>query len=58
MTITLTPAQHKLLCECIRYRAADNDQERADAARHGLSTAYYDRLKSSLDNLKNIIYNI
>lgn len=51
---SITSAQHDLLCECIRYRAADNQKERMDAEERGLSTAYYDAVERRLTQLKNI----
>ena len=36
----LTKEQYELLCECIRYRAADNSAERQTAVKLKLSTAY------------------
>ena len=53
----LTRQQYDLLCECIRYRCADNSKERADAVAHGQFTAWYDELEGQLSELKTIIYD-
>lgn len=55
---SLTKEQYELLCECIRYRAADNDKERQVAGNRGISTAWYDNYESQLDELKAILYNL
>lgn len=52
----LTKEQYELLCECIRYRKADNDKERADAVSHDIKSAYYDNLDERLHELKCILY--
>ena len=54
----LTMWQQDLLCECIRYRAADNQKERMEAAKRGLSAVYYDTLGEKLEELKQLIYDI
>ena len=54
----LTKKQYELLCECIRYRAADNDKERFDAAMHNRETPYFDELDGQLTELKKLLYNI
>lgn len=54
----LTKKQYDLLCECIRYRAADNDKERQDAESRGHFTQWYDAKADELNELKDIIYNI
>ena len=53
----LTRQQYDLLCECIRYRCADNSKERADAEAKGQFTAWYDEQAKQLSELKTIIYN-
>lgn len=50
----ITKEQYELLCECIRYRCADNTKERMDAEQRGLSTAYYDTMEKRLKELKAI----
>lgn len=55
---SITREQYDLLCECIRYRSADNSKERADAAQRGQFTAWYDDMEKRLSELKEIIYNI
>lgn len=54
----LTKEQYDLLCECIRYRAADNDKERQDAASRGIKSAYYDNLDERLSELKTRLYHL
>lgn len=51
----LTKKQYDLLCECIRYRIADNQSERAEALKKGLLTSWYDATATDLEELKNII---
>ena len=53
----LTRKQYDLLCECIRYRSADNSKERAEAEQHGQFTAWYDDLAKQLSELKSLIYD-
>lgn len=53
----LTKKQYELLCECIRYRSADNMKEKADAMRKGLLTAWYDATATDLEELKTLIYD-
>ena len=53
----LTKQQYDLLCECIRYRCADNDQERAAAVSRGMLTGWYDDLGKQLSELKTLIYD-
>lgn len=55
---SLTKEQYDLLCECIRYRAADNDKERNDATCRGFNSAYYDNLAGRLSELKTLLYNL
>lgn len=55
---TLTKEQYELLCECIRYRAADNSSERQTAVKLKLSTAYYDNMAARLNELKKAVYNV
>lgn len=55
---SLTKEQYDLLCECIRYRAADNDKECAEAVKRGIPTRWYDNLSAELDLLKIQIYNL
>lgn len=52
----LTKQQYDLLCECIRYRSADNQKERCDAVRDGKFTGWYDDIDNRLSELKAIIY--
>ena len=54
----LTKKQYELLCECIRYRCADNVKERHEAESRRLSTQWYDAKADELNELKDIIYNI
>lgn len=54
----LTKEQYELLCECIRYRAADNSAERQTAVKLKLSTAYYDDMAARLNDLKTAVYNV
>lgn len=54
----LTKAQYDLLCECIRYRCADNSMEREEALRRHQSTAWYDDMAKQLTELKSLIYDI
>jgi len=54
----LTKAQYELLCECVRYRAADNAKERSTAESRGMFTHWYDELEKELDELKRIIYHL
>ena len=56
MTITLTKKQYELLCECIRYRAADNEMEYNEAVKRGMNTAYYYDIDNRISELKSIIY--
>lgn len=51
---SITAEQYALLCECIRYRIADNTRERMDAEERGLGLAYYDKMEMRLKQLKNI----
>ena len=51
----LTKEQHDLLCECVRYRCADNDAERMKAEENGLSSKFYDSLAERLKELKVLI---
>lgn len=51
----LTKEQHELLCECIRYRIADNQAERLRAESKNLSTKFYDEKEKELSELKNLI---
>lgn len=53
----LTKKQYDLLCECIRYRAADNSKERADAMKHSQFTGWYDDMEKQLSELKSLIYD-
>jgi len=53
----LTKQQYDLLCECIRYRSADNSKERADALRAGQFTGWYDDMEKQLSELKTLIYD-
>ena len=53
----LTRKQYDLLCECIRYRCADNSKERADAMKHGQFTGWYDDIEKQLSELKSLIYD-
>lgn len=55
---TLTKEQYDLLCECIRYRCADNQKERQDAQLHGQFTGWYDDMSKKLEELKSLIYDI
>lgn len=55
---SLTKKQYGLLCECIRYRKADNDKERADAISHGIKSTYYDNIDEGLAELKSLLYDI
>jgi len=55
---SLTFAQYDLLCECIRYRSADNMKERAEAERKGMFTSWYDDMQKQLDELKELFYNL
>lgn len=55
-TLYLTKKQYELLCECIRYRIADNQMEKAEATKKGLLTAWYDATAADLEELKTIIY--
>lgn len=55
---SLTKEQYELLCECIRYRKADNDKERADAVSHDIKSAYYDSIDERLAELKELFYNL
>lgn len=54
----LTRKQYDLLCECIRYRCADNSRERTEAESHSQSTAWYDDMANQLQELKSLIYDI
>ena len=54
----LTKGQYELLCECVRYRAADNAKERSTAESRGMFTHWYDELEKELDELKRIIYHL
>ena len=54
----LTRKQYDLLCECIRYRCADNSRERTEAESHGQSTTWYDDMAKQLQELKSLIYDI
>ena len=54
----LTKQQYDLLCECIRYRAADNQKEFADAQSRGHFTAWYYNLMNQLEELKDLLYNL
>lgn len=54
---SLTPTQYDLLCECIRYRCADNSRERAEAESRHLLTPWYDEMAERLSELKSLIYN-
>lgn len=54
----LTKEQYELLCECIRYRIADNEKERATALLKGLSGAWYDIMANRLKELKEIFNDI
>lgn len=54
----LTRKQYDLLCECIRYRSADNSKERADAESRHQFTAWYDDMEQQLSELKSLIYDI
>lgn len=54
----ITKQQYDLLCECIRYRAADNQKECADARSKGHFTQWYDAMATELNELKDIIYNL
>jgi len=56
-TLTLTVPQYDLLCECIRYRAADNHSERFKAETANRSTAFFDKVEEELDELKTMIYD-
>lgn len=53
----LTKKQYELLCECIRYRCADNDKERSEAMAAGKFTAWYDDMSNQLSELKSLIYD-
>ena len=53
----LTRKQYDLLCECIRYRAADNSKERADAESRHQFTAWYDDMAKQLAELKELVYD-
>lgn len=53
----LTRKQYELLCECIRYRSADNSKERAEAESRHQFTAWYDDMAKQLGELKNLIYD-
>lgn len=55
---SITREHYDLLCECIRYRSADNSKERTDAAQRGQFTAWYDDMEKKLSELKGIIYGI
>lgn len=54
----LTKKQYDLLCECIRYRCADNQFERQEAVKLNLPVSCYDRLDGLLNELKQLIYNL
>ena len=54
----LNKEQYELLCECIRYRAADNSAERETAVKLKLSTSYYDNMAARLNDLKTAVYNL
>lgn len=54
----LTNEQYELLCECIRYRAADNQREREYASSKGQFTTWYENLETQLDELKQLFYNL
>ena len=53
----LTRKQYDLLCECIRYRSADNSRERSEAEQKGMFTSWYDDLEKQLTELKQLIFN-
>lgn len=55
---SISAKQYELLCECIRYRAADNHSERNTASGRGLATTWYDNLETQLDELKQLLYNL
>ena len=52
----LTQEQYNLLCECVRYRCADNVMERAEARKRGMFTGWYDDMDKQFAELKTIIY--
>ncbi len=54
--LDLSKEEYDLLCECIRYRSADNQAEWMAAERKGLSEKPYRELSTKLDNLKKEIY--
>ena len=51
----LTEKQHELLCECVRYRCADNHKEMADAQRDNKPTKWYEDKDNELQQLKQLI---
>lgn len=55
---SLTQKQYELLCECIRYRSADNQAERAEAIKRGHFTLWYNDLDQQLNELKTLLYNL
>lgn len=53
----LTRKQYDLLCECIRYRCADNSRERTEAEKRRQFTAWYEDMEERLKELKELIYD-
>lgn len=54
----LTRRQYELLCECIRYRSADNSRERVEAVARGTSASWYNDVENRINELKRLIYDI
>lgn len=53
----LSKKQYELLCECIRYRCADNSREMAEAIHKKLSTKFYEAKSKELEALKKLLYD-